>query len=181
MDGRSEFFVYMGAALATITGLFVAQIWYASYVDVSVVHAQNSDAPMDGKLEAVRSAESSKLSGGAVSIEQAMRAVAEKGRAASPKLAAQPSEDLSAMSGWIHRPGFAAYEPRQAPPAVPAAELGDGGVPLEGAEAAPGAPLAPGAPATGAAPEAALKPKVVVGVARPLVVKPAVTKVKVAQ
>lgn len=174
MDARSEFFVYMGAALTTVAVLFVAQFWYASYVDVAVVHAQNADAPADAKLEAVRSAESSKLAGGAVPIAEAMRAVAERGRAASPKLAAQPSDDLSAMSGWIHRPGFAGYEPRTAPaPAAPAAVVNDGGVPGEGAEAAPAVPSAP-------AVEAALKARIAVGAARPAAVKPATAKVKTA-
>ena len=115
MDARSEFLVMMGTALATVSGLYVAQVWYASYLDVSVVQAQDGDAPMNAKLEAVRSAEQAKLAGGAIPIEQAMKAIAERGRAASPKLAALPSDDLSAMSGWIHRPGFAAYEPRKAP------------------------------------------------------------------
>lgn len=164
MDGRSEFFVYMGAALGTVAALFTLQIWYASYVDVAVVHAQDHDAPADGKLEAVRSQEQAKLAGGAMPIEQAMRALAERGRAASPKLAALPSDDLSAMSGWAHRPGFKAYEPRvpQAPVAPPAAEITDGGVPVQGAE-----------PAGAAAPAAAPAAKISVGVAKPAKPTPA--------
>jgi PAB1-binding protein PBP1 len=164
MDARSEFFVYMGAALGTIAALFVGQIWYASYIDVAVVHAPNTDAPMDGKLEAVRAQEQARLEGGAVSIEKAMAAIAKQGRSASPKLASQPSEDLSAMSGWAHTPGFKAYVPR-APQAVapaPAPEgvegAVDGGVPLEGAEAAPVAVPA--------------RPKIVVGYAKPEKPKP---------
>jgi hypothetical protein len=44
-------------------------------------------------------------------IAKAMEALAQRGRNAFPKLAAQPSGDLSAMSGWIHKPGFKAYIP----------------------------------------------------------------------
>ena len=118
MDARSELFVYMGAALTTIAVLFGAQSWYASYLDVSVVHAPNHDAPSDAKVAAVRAAEQQKLEAGAVPIVQAQHAIAERGRGASAKLAPQASEDLSAMSGWIHRPGFAPYEPRKAPAAM---------------------------------------------------------------
>ena len=122
MDGRSEFLVYLGASLTTIAALFTLQYWYASYLDVSVVHAQDTGAPADPKLEAVRGAERAKLASGAMPIEQAMHAIAERGRGVSAKLAAQQSDDLSAMSGWVHRPGFAAYQPRQAPVvAAPAA------------------------------------------------------------
>jgi hypothetical protein len=168
MDARSEFFVYMGASLATIAGLFAVQIWYASYLDVAVVHAPNLDAPADAKVIALRDQERAKLQAAAVPIAEAMKAVAARGRAAGAKLAPQASDDLSAMSGWAHRKGFAAYEPR-APqaPSVPVTEASDGGVPAEGAEGAEPQGAAPAAPA-----DAPVK-KIAVGVAKPLPAKPA--------
>jgi hypothetical protein len=143
MDGRTEFLVHIGVALATIAALLTGEIWYASYLDVAVVQAQDLDAPLDPKLEAVRRQEQAKLAGGVVPIVQAMAAIAKSGRAASPKLAAQPSDDLSPMSGWAHTRGFKAYEPRapQAPAEPPGElEVTDGGVPAEGEEAALEAP-----------------------------------------
>ena len=39
-------------------------------------------------------------------IDKAMEALARRGRNAFPGLAAKPSGDLSAMSGWVDKPGF---------------------------------------------------------------------------
>jgi hypothetical protein len=108
-----ELFVGLGTALATLAGLLVLQLWYASFLDVAVVHGDLGDVQMAAKLEAVRNAEHAKLTSGAMPIEKAMAALARDGRAAFPQLAAQPSGDLSAMSGWIHKPGFQPYVPRQ--------------------------------------------------------------------
>jgi hypothetical protein len=123
MDARTELFGYLGAAIVTIAVLFTVQHWYASYLDVAVVHAENLDAPMNPKLAAVRAQEQHKLSSSALTIDAAMHALAQRGRQAFPRIAPKPSDDLSAMSGWINRPGFAPYSPRQAPvvaQAVPA-------------------------------------------------------------
>jgi len=116
MNIRKELLMSLGTALATTAGLFTLQLWYASYLDVAVVHGDKSDVPMGAKLEAVRNEERAKLSSGRLPIAQAMEALAERGRNAFPQLAAKPSSDLSAMSGWIHKPGFKPYVP---PPAAP--------------------------------------------------------------
>jgi len=113
-------FVGLRAALATSAGLFALQFWYSSYLDVAVVHADRHDVPMDAKLQAVRNEERARLTTGAMPIDKAMEALAQRGRNAFPTLAARPSEDLSAMSGWVHRRGFKVYVPRAA--AAPAAE-----------------------------------------------------------
>src|SRR5688572_21579540 len=137
MDARNDLLVYIGSTLATIVGLFAVQLWYESYLDVAVVHAQDEDAAIDAKLAAVRAEEQQKLGSARVRIEQAMSLYAQRGRSASPKLAVKPSEDLSAMSGWIHRPRFAPYVPRK--PAAPApTEV------VPGAEAVPAGEPAPG-------------------------------------
>jgi len=153
MDARNELFVYLGACLATIAGLFTVQLWYESYLDVAVIHAQDRDVAIDAKLSAVRAEEQQKLSSGRVPIEQAMSAYAQRGRTASPKLAVKASEDLSAMAGWIHRPNFAPYVPRKPPPPPPAEVVpeAEGAVGAAGALGAEGAPAAEGAE-QGAAP-----------------------------
>jgi hypothetical protein len=139
MDGRQELLAYLGASLATIAALFGAQFWYESYLDVAVVHAQNADAPMNDKLAAVRSQEQQKLGASALPIDGAKQALAQRGRSAFPRITPKPSDDLSAMSGWINRPGFAAYVPRALP--VQAAPAADGAAQPPAAEgvAAPAA------------------------------------------
>jgi hypothetical protein len=120
MSIRRELFVGLGTALATTAGLFTLQIWYSSYLDVAVVHGDQSDVRMSAKLEAVRNEEHAKLTSGPLPIDKAMAALAQRGKSEFPKLAVKPSDDLSAMSGWIHKPGFKVYVPR--PVAAAAAE-----------------------------------------------------------
>jgi hypothetical protein len=120
MNVRKELLVSLGTALATTAGLFILQIWYASYLDVAVVHGDERDVPMGAKLEAMRNEERAKLGSGSMPIDKAMEALAQRGRNAFPQLASKPSADLSAMSGWIHKPGFKMYVPRAA--AAPATE-----------------------------------------------------------
>jgi len=129
MDGRSEFLVFMGAALGTTLALFVAQQVYASYLDVHVVHGAWEGAPRDAKIVAKHAAEQQALQGGKMPIDKAMQALAQRGRGASNRIAPVQSDDVSAMSGWIHRRDFAPYAPRQAAaaqvaPAEPAAVEG---------------------------------------------------------
>jgi hypothetical protein len=154
MDARSELLTYMGAALVTIVVLFGAQIWYATYLDTHVVNVHPLDAPADEKREAFREQERAKLSSGKMPIAQAKAQLAQRGRTAFPTVAPRASEDLSAMSGWMHRPGFKPYTPRAA-----AASPGQGGN-----EVAPAAdPSAEAAPAegVGAVAEAGQKPALV--------------------
>jgi hypothetical protein len=114
MDGRSELLAYLGSSLTTIAVLFGLQSWYVSYLDVEVVHARRTDAALDAKVAAAREQEKAKLSSGALPIEQAKRELAQRGRQGFPRIAPKQSDDLSAMSGWIHQPGFKGYEPRVA-------------------------------------------------------------------
>jgi hypothetical protein len=109
MNVRKQLFVVVRTALATAAGLFALQLWVASYLDVAVIHGRPSAAGMDPALEAVRNEEQTKLNSGPMPITQAMAALAQRGRSAFPRLAAKPSSDLSAMSGWMHKPGFKAY------------------------------------------------------------------------
>ena len=111
MNVRKKLFVALRNALLTAAGLFTLQLWYSSYLDVAVVHGDLSAVQTDTKLATLRSEEHAKLNAGPMPIAQAMQAVAARGRSASPKLAVKPSADLSAMSGWIHKPGFKVYIP----------------------------------------------------------------------
>jgi hypothetical protein len=134
MDVRKQLLMCLGTMLATTGGLFTLQLWYASYLDVAVIHGELSDVPMAAKLEAVRREEHAKLSSGSMPLDKAMEALAQRGRSAFPKLAAKASDDLSAMSGWVHKPGFRPYVPRaQAAPPAEATPL------AKVAEAAPAA------------------------------------------
>jgi len=117
---RKQLVVGLCTAVVTSAGLFTLQLWYSSYLDVAVIHGDRSHVSMDAKLDAVRNEERAKLAAGPMPIDKAMEALAQRGRNAFPRLVAQPSGDLSAMSGWVHRPGFKPYVPR--PVAAPAAE-----------------------------------------------------------
>jgi hypothetical protein len=114
-----QLLVCLGTALATAAGLFTLQIWYASYLDVAVIHRDQSHAPMHAKLQAVREEERAKLASGQMPIDRAMEALAQRGKSEFPRLAVKPSDDISAMSGWMHKPGFKMYVPR---PVAAAAE-----------------------------------------------------------
>jgi hypothetical protein len=107
-----QLMVGLGTALATAAALFALQLWYASYLDVAVLHGDVSEVRMGAQLEAARNEEHAKLTSGSVPIQSAMAALAQNGRNAYSKIAAKPSDDLSAMSGWIHKPGFKPYVPR---------------------------------------------------------------------
>ena len=131
MGIRKELLLGLGTALATTAGLFTLQSWYSSYLDVAVIHGDLNEVPMGAKLVDVRNDEHAKLASGRVPIDEAMEALAQRGRSAFPKLAVKPSDDLSAMSGWIHRPGFKVYVPRSV--ATAAAEA----TPLAAARATP--------------------------------------------
>jgi hypothetical protein len=126
MGIRRQLFVGLRAAVVTSAGLFALQLWYSSYLDVAVVHADRSQMPMDAKVDAVRKDERGKLASSPMPIDQAMAALAQRGRSAFAQLAAKPSGDLSAMSGWVHKPGFKPYVPHGV--AAPAASVpGAGG------------------------------------------------------
>jgi hypothetical protein len=156
MNARTELFVYLGTAIATVIGLFTLQIWYASYLDVNVVHAQRGDTPLDAKVAAIRAEERRKLDSGRTPIAAAKREIAQRGRGSLARIAPKQSTDLTPMSGWIHRPGFAAYEPRTQPaPQAEAAQPApgaEGGEQAATAAAQPASAQQPAAPAGSKAP-----------------------------
>lgn len=138
MDGRQELLAYLTSATVTIVALFGLQYWYETYLDVAVVHAQRTDAPLNEKVVTVRAEEQRKLSSAPLPIDQAKRALAQRGRTGFPRVAPKPSDDLSAMAGWIYQPGFKPYEPRT--PSAPASD--QAGVSESGAAVAATEPAA---------------------------------------
>jgi hypothetical protein len=135
MNGRQELLAYLGSSIATVVALFGLQYWYATYLDVSVVHAQHDDAPLSEKVAAVRAEEEKKLASGSLPIEQAKQALAQRGRVSFARIAPKASDDVSAMGGWIYQPGFKPYESR-----APKAPAEDATASAEGTEPAAAAP-----------------------------------------
>lgn len=147
---RSDLLLYIGVALATVTGLFVLHFWYGSFLDVRFNSSLADRGPSEALL-AAREEEQKALGSGKVPLAQAMSVISRAGgqnRPASVKPA--PSQDLSAVSGWIHQRGF---KPQTAFPVriekKPAAAA---------AAAAPAAPAAEPAPAPAAEPAAPAAP-----------------------
>ncbi len=106
-DSRSEFFVYIGVACAVAGGLFAAQIFYGTYIDMSY-HAQLMETAANEPLLAERATQREKLDNGKLPIEQAKALIAQRGRVGIGTIAPVQSDDLSAVSGWIRKPGFQA-------------------------------------------------------------------------
>jgi hypothetical protein len=113
-DAERDLFGFVGAAFATMIGLFVLQEWYGTFVDVRA-HASFAAAGANPDVAKVRAAEAQKLASARVPLDRAMQDLATRGRARPDAVAPKHSDDLSAMSGWIHRPRFQAYVPRAAP------------------------------------------------------------------
>jgi len=104
-NGKTELFVFLGAAFAALIGLVVLNRLYASYIDVRY-HARLAEAgPAEGML-AARQDDQAKLQQGKIPLDQAIARIAQRGRDSFNSIAPAPSQYLSAISGWIHRPGF---------------------------------------------------------------------------
>jgi hypothetical protein len=103
-NAKSELFTFLGAAFAVLIGLLVLQKAYASYIDVSYHKRLQQGGPSEALLEA-RKADEAQLQKGKLPLSKAMSRVA-TGRASAASIAPQPSQDLSAVSGWIQHPGF---------------------------------------------------------------------------
>jgi len=121
MSGKTEFFMFMTAALATIVGLVTVQEFFLSYQDILAVQAI-ADAPENVELVARRKAEGAALQSGRMPISAAKEALAARGRAGFPEIVPQQSDDYSALSGWVHHPGFKAFVPPAPPPVETPAE-----------------------------------------------------------
>ncbi len=103
--GNSELFTFLGAAFSTIVALFGGQILYAACLDLRFHDAKNG-APQSEAAVAARDEQLQKLASGKLPLEQAKQALAQRGRDGFASVAAHPSDDLSAVAGWIHHPAF---------------------------------------------------------------------------
>lgn len=114
MSGKTEFFMFMTAAMATIVGLVTVQEFFLSYQDILAVR-DIAEAPENAELVAHRQAEGAALQSGRMPISAAKEAIAARGRAGFPEISPQQSDDYSALSGWVHHPGFKAFVPSASP------------------------------------------------------------------
>jgi hypothetical protein len=128
-NGKTDLFVFLGAAFATLVGLTVLHVWYASYIDVAYHKHLADNGPYESVVSA-RQDDRKALEAGKIPIERAMAQLGQRGRATFGSIAPQPSADLSALSGWIYHPGFkpvvahpvrTAAAPAAAPEPAPAA------------------------------------------------------------
>lgn len=130
MSGKTELFIFMAAALATIGGLVTAQVIFVTYRDVASHEALNH-VPENPELMATRAAERSALETAPMPIAEAKRAIGERGRTAFEAIASQPSDDYSALSGWVHAKNFKPFVAPTLPaasaePATPAEAVAPG-------------------------------------------------------
>jgi hypothetical protein len=142
---RSDLLLYIGVALATVIGLFVLHTWYGTFLDQRF-HAELRERGPSEALLAAREEEQKALSSGKVPLAQAISVIGRQGRPASVKPG--PSQDLSAVSGWIHQRGFkpqTSFPVRtdQKPAAAAAAQAEPAAAPTEEPAAAPAEPAAP--------------------------------------
>jgi hypothetical protein len=135
MSGKTELFGFLIAAFGTIGALLTLQGFAITHRDVAL-NAAIDQAPESPDLLATRKAEAAALETGRMPIEDAKRALAERGRSAFPEIAPQASEDYSALSGWVHAKRFTPFVP-PAPPPVPV--VVDPALPIEPPHAVVGA------------------------------------------
>ncbi|MEY4578152.1 MAG: hypothetical protein RL701_2855 [Pseudomonadota bacterium] len=147
-NGKSELFVFLGASFATLFGLVALQQWYGSYIDIRHHQRLQEGGPSEALLTSRRDdelqAQKRKLP-----LDQAISRLAQRGRGSFSSIAPAPSQDLSAIAGWIHHPGFkpVTAHPIRTPraTAVVAAPVTEASAaPVE--QAAPAAPVVPAAP-----------------------------------
>jgi hypothetical protein len=103
-NAKNELFLYLAAAIATLIGLFVLHRAYGAIVDVSY-HKRLQEAGPSENVTAARQADEAALQKGKLPVDQAIARLA-RGRATIGSVAPQPSQDLSAISGWIYHPKF---------------------------------------------------------------------------
>jgi hypothetical protein len=103
-NAKTELFTYLAAAFATLIGLFVVHRAYAAVIDVSY-HKRLAEAGPYESVTTARKADEEALRKGKLPVDEAISKLAHN-RATIGSIAPQPSQDLSAISGWIYLPGF---------------------------------------------------------------------------
>ena len=139
-NGRSELLIYLGAAFATLIGLFAVHWLYASYIDNRYHQQLAAGGPHESVLVA-RDEDQKLIAQGKIPLDQAMQLLTTRGRGGFTSIAPAASEDLSPISGWIRHPNFkpvvahpirtarapevAAPPPAAEPPVTPSASAAD--------------------------------------------------------
>jgi hypothetical protein len=103
-NAKNELFLFLVAAFATLFALVVLHRGYAAILDVSY-HKRLQEAGQSENVTSARQADEAALKKGKLPVEQAIARLG-KGRVTIGSIAPQPSQDLSAISGWIHHPNF---------------------------------------------------------------------------
>jgi len=133
--GLQEFVQYMVAGLGTVMGLLALQQFVISYLDMGIAD-EIAAAGANPTVQSLRSAEAQRLSAGKMPVEEAMKALAQRGRTGLREITPRVSDDLSAIAGWMRAPGFKPATPFVVPERVEAVDV-------DAPEAAQG--VAPGA------------------------------------
>ena len=118
MEAKQEFGLFMAIVIASAIGLIVVHKLYLSHLDVSF-HAELDGAGAHKGVQDLREVERAALASGKMSIADAKAKLAKDGRGGFPVIAPKPSDDVSAMSGWIQRKGFKPWQAPAQPPAAP--------------------------------------------------------------
>ena len=138
--GLQEFVQYMVAGLGTVVGLLALQQFVISYLDMGIA-AEIAAAEANPGVQSLRSAEAQRLSAGKMPVEEAMKALAQRGRTGLREITPRVSDDLSAVAGWMQAPGFKPATPFVVPePELPVPVQPVGGDTPEAAQG--GAPTA---------------------------------------
>ena len=141
-DRQQDLFGFVGAAFAVMIGLFLLQELVRTAGD-RAYHAEIAAGARHPDAVVAEARDAKALASGRLSIDAAMQAVATKPRGALPSIAPKPSEDLSCMGGWVHRPGFTPYvslfQPPPEPAPIEAAPAEGEAAPTDGEAAAPSA------------------------------------------
>jgi hypothetical protein len=104
-NGRNDLIVFLGAAFASLVGLVVLHEWYASYIDLRY-HQHLAEAGPSEPMLAARQDDQAALQRAKVPLDQAISRLAQRGRDNVASITPAASQDLSAISGWIHHPAF---------------------------------------------------------------------------
>jgi hypothetical protein len=137
--------------IAIVTLLIVRGVLISYYDQMQREEFDRKVAPPDA-LMSLRNDEAQRLKTGAMPIDQAMQAMAAKGRmGASPAVMPSESRDIAPLQGWVKLPS-------DVPPAMMAAPPAPSGAP-SAAPSSSAAPPASAAPSSSAAPTGSQRPR----------------------
>jgi hypothetical protein len=104
-NGNSDLLVFLGAAFAALVGLTAVHTWYGSYIDVQYAAKLQEGGVSEALTAALAKAEAN-AQPRKLPIDKAISVLEQRGRKGVSSIAPTPSQDLSAVAGWIQAPGF---------------------------------------------------------------------------